>query len=187
MPGRAPDPTYSPPTSSDVPLSGLGYPQSLVHLHLAPQVRGNSPSTLLHSKRRSQQLEETPGHREAATWRSHGQESAGQSQDRLLPRLRLLPFIQQHRSGLWVHGRLPGGISNTDLSLKKPWKGIFPKGHKETAKGNYTRQGPPQSPCATVLSATPLQVLILSALCPSLSFPLPPSPLTSPPGPIPSS
>lgn len=92
------------------------------------------------------------------------------------PLLPLLPFSNIVLACGYVEGCLEaisqGGISHTDLSLKKPWKGIFPEGHKETAKGNHIRQGPPRFPCTTVLSATPLQVLILSAL----SFPLlPPS------------
>lgn len=64
------------------------------------------------------------------------------------PWVPLLPFSNIVLACGYLEGCLEaishGGISNTELSLKKPWKGIFTEGRKETAKGNYTRQGPPE-------------------------------------------
>lgn len=48
-----------------------------------------------------------------------------------------------------------GGISNTDLSLKKSWKGIFTEGPEDAAKGNHTREGPPKFSSPAYLSFQP--------------------------------
>lgn len=79
-----------------------------------PQVKGNSPSILLHSRRRSQ-LEETQGHATATRRLPHGgAEVLWPVSRQTVPWVLLLPS-HLHHSGLWVPGRLLEAISQGHL------------------------------------------------------------------------